>query len=257
MKRIKRFVKLFFNSLGFDLKRIHPEIKNLSFDEILKKNLSQDPLILDVGANKGQTIRRFLNLFDSPTIHAFEPVEEAIQEIRDKYSNHKNIFINNYALGDKKETRNFNISHRTENSTFHQFSPNTKWLKTRSQQYDVGMNEYVKKVQKVNVETIDDYVAKNKIEKIDILKMDTEGYEDKVLDGAINTLRENKIKIVVTELIFDNGRDKYLSFSDLEKYLIPNNYRLVGIDLENNNLFSGLVFLAEVMYFDKNFFNLK
>ena len=87
--------------------------------------------------------------------------------------------------------------------------------------------------------------------------MDTEGYEDKVLDGAINTLRENKIKIIVTELIFDNGRDKYLSFSDLEKYLIPNNYRLVGIDLENNNLFSGLVFLAEVMYFDKNFFNLK
>ena len=91
MKKIKKFVKLFINSLGFDLKRIHPEIKNLSFDEILKKNLSQDPVILDVGANKGQTIRRFLNLFDNPTIHAFEPVEEAIQKIRDSYSNHKNL----------------------------------------------------------------------------------------------------------------------------------------------------------------------
>ncbi|MDC3070003.1 FkbM family methyltransferase [bacterium] len=256
MKRLKRFVKIFFNSLGFDLKRINPEVKNLSFDEILRQNLSQNPLILDVGANKGQTIRRFLDLFDNPTIHAFEPVEEAIQKIRENYSTHRNIFINNYALGDKRETKNFNISHRTENSTFHQFNSNTKWLKTRSQQYNVDVNEYVKKVEKVNIETIDDYVAKNKIEKIDILKMDTEGYEDKVLSGAINTLRENKIKIVLTELAFDNVRDKYLSFSDLEKYLLPNNYRLVGIDLENNNLFSGLVFFAEVMYFNKKFFDI-
>ena len=256
MKRLKRFVKIFFNSLGFDLKRINPEVKNLSFDEILKQNLSQDPLILDVGANKGQTIRRFLDLFDNPTIHAFEPVEEAIQKIRENYSTHRNIFINNHALGDKRETKNFNISHRTENSTFHQFNSNTKWLKTRSRQYNVGVNEYVKKVEKVNIGTIDDYVEKNKIEKIDILKMDTEGYEDKVLSGAINTLRENKIKIVLTELAFDNVRDKYLSFSDLEKYLLPNNYRLVGIDLENNNLFSGLVFFAEVMYFNKKFFDI-
>ena len=256
MKRLKRFVKIFFNSLGFDLKRINPEVKNLSFDEILKQNLSQDPLILDVGANKGQTIRRFLDLFDNPTIHAFEPVEEAIQKIRENYSTHRNIFINNHALGDKRETKNFNISHRTENSTFHQFNSNTKWLKTRSRQYNVGVNEYVKKVEKVNIGTIDDYVAKNKIEKIDILKMDTEGYEDKVLSGAINTLRENKIKIVLTELAFDNVRDKYLSFSDLEKYLLPNNYRLVGIDLENNNLISGLVFFAEVMYFNKKFFDI-
>ena len=97
MKIIKRFVKLFFNSLGFDLRRLHPEIKNLSFDEILKKNLSQDPLILDVGANKGQTIRRFLNLFDNPTIHAFEPVEEAIQEIRDNYSKHSRTIRRDYA----------------------------------------------------------------------------------------------------------------------------------------------------------------
>ncbi len=118
MKRLKRFVKIFFNSLGFDLKRINPEVKNLSFDEILKQNLSQDPLILDVGANKGQTIRRFLDLFDNPTIHAFEPVEEAIQKIRENYSTHRNIFINNHALGDKRETKNFNISHRTDKFNF-------------------------------------------------------------------------------------------------------------------------------------------
>lgn len=256
MKIIKRFVKLFFNSLGFDLRRLHPEIKNLSFDEILKLKVSKDPVILDVGANKGQTIKRFMDIFSNPTIHAFEPVEEAISKIKDNYSDNKNILINNYALGDKVDFKNFNISQRIENSTFHQFKSNSKWLQTRSKQYNVSVDNYVKKVQKIKIETIDNYVAKNKIEEIDILKMDTEGYEDKVLSGAINTLKQNKIKIVLTELAFDDVRDKYLSFSDIEKYLLPNNFRLVGIDLANNNLFSGLVFFAEVMYFNKNFYDI-
>jgi|TARA_B100001094_G_C17935961_1_gene673119 FkbM family methyltransferase len=256
MKKLKKIAKSFFNQFGIDIKRINPEIKNLSFDEILKLKVSKDPLILDVGANKGQTIKRFLDIFSNPTIHAFEPVEEAISKIRDNYSDNKNILINNYALGDKVDFKNFNISQRTENSTFHQFKSNSKWLQTRSKQYHVGVDDYVKKVQKIKIETIDNYVAKNKIEEIDILKMDTEGYEDKVLSGAINTLKQNKIKIVLTELAFDDVRDKHLSFSDIEQYLLPNNFRLVGIDLANNNLFSGLVFFADVMYFNKNFYDI-
>ena len=46
------------------------------------------------------------------------------------------------------------------------------------------------------------------------------------------------------------------SFSDIEKFLIPNNFRMVGINLINNNLFSGLVFFADVMYFNKNYYKI-
>lgn len=256
MNKFFKIVKSFINYFGIDIRRINPELKNLSFDEILRNNSSREPLIFDVGANKGQSIKRFLDLFENPTIHAFEPVDEAVKIIENNYSDNKNIFINNYAVGDKKEIKNFHISERSENSTFNQFNSNTKWLKTRSKQLNVDENAYVKSVKKVNIETIDEYVEKNNIQMIDILKIDTEGYEDKVLGGAINTIKENKIKIVVTEIAFDNVRDKYLTFSDLEKYLIPNNFRLVGIDLQNNNLFSGLVFFADAMYFNKNFYNL-
>ena len=40
------------------------------------------------------------------------------------------------------------------------------------------------------------------------------------------------------------------------KYLIPNNYRMVGINLININLFSGLSFVADVMYFNKNHYKI-
>ena len=46
------------------------------------------------------------------------------------------------------------------------------------------------------------------------------------------------IKAIVTEIMFDNVYDKYVSFSDIEKFIIPYNFRMVGIDLTNNNLFS-------------------
>ena len=54
--------------------------------------------------------------------------------------------------------------------------------------------------------------------------------------------------------MFDDDYETYLTFSDLEKYLIPNNFRLVGINTTNNNLFSGIVFFADVLYFNKKKF---
>ena len=71
----------------------------------------------------------------------------------------------------------------------------------------------------------------------------------------MNQLKKN-IKAIITEIIFDNVYDKYFSFSDIERYIHPNNFRMIGIDLANNNLFSGLNFFADVYYFNKEYYNL-
>ena len=68
-------------------------------------------------------------------------------------------------------------------------------------------------------------------------------------------MSSNKVSIIIAEIIFDNNYDRYLTFSDLEKYLIPNNFRLVAIDLKNNNIFSSY-FMADVMYFNKDRFKI-
>ena len=56
-----------------------------------------------------------------------------------------------------------------------------------------------------------------KIETIDILKIDTQGYEDKVLDGCIESIKQNKIKIIITEII-EYDYSKYLNFLDMKKF---------------------------------------
>ena len=43
-------------------------------------------------------------------------------------------------------------------------------------------------------------------------------------------MKKEIIFTIESEIMFDDVYEKYLTFSDLEKYLIPNNFRLVGIN---------------------------
>ena len=253
---IKKLVKKTINKLGFDLKRHNPNYKQVNFDDLLKDKISNNPIIFDVGGNKGQSIEKYLKIFDKPIIHSFEPIETEFNYMYNKFKNNKNIFLNNFALGDKTEEKEFNVTAKTVNSSFNKINLDTDWLKERSKQYNTSEEGYVTSVQKVNVIKLDDYCRDHKISIIDLVKIDTQGYEDKVLQGSLNSIKQNKIKAIVTEIMFDNVYDKYFSFSDIEKFIIPNNFRMVGIDLMNNNLFSGLVFFADVYYFNKNFYKL-
>ena len=255
--KVKIEIKKIFNLLGYEIKKKDREIEELSFDEILKKKLKKkSPTIIDVGANNGQSINRFLKLFKNSKIHSFEPIKEEFEKLKNNFGKEKNIFLNNYAVGENKKTKYFNISAKTENSSFNNFNYKTKWIKKRSQQYGVSKKKYVIKRQKVNLDTLDNYCKKNNIHHIDILKIDTQGYEDKVLIGCKKLIEQKKIGVVITEIMFDNVYEKYFSFSDIEKFLVNKDFRMVGINLTNNNLFSGILFMADVMYFNKKYFRI-
>ena len=253
---IKKLVKKTLNKLGFDLKRYDPKNQQVNFDDLLKDKISKNPIIFDVGGNKGQSIEKYLKIFDKPIIHSFEPIKTEFDYMCSKFRNNKNIYLNNFALGDKTEEKEFNVAAKTGNSSFNKINLGTDWLKVRSKQYNTSEEGYITSVQKVNIIKLDDYCKDNNISVIDLVKIDTQGYEDKVLEGSLDSIKQNKIKAIVTEIMFDNIYDKYFSFSDLEKYIIPHNFRMVGIDLWNNNLFSGLIFVADVYYLNKNFYKL-
>ncbi len=253
---IKKLLKRTINKLGFDLKRYNSKYKQLNFDDLLKDKISNNPIILDVGGNKGQSIEKYLKIFDKPIIHSFEPIKTEFDYMYSKFKNNKNIFLNNFALGDKIEEKEFNVTAKTGNSSFNKINLGTEWLKKKSEQYNTTERDYVTSIQKVNIIKLDDYCKDKNINVIDLVKIDTQGYEDKVLEGSLISIKQNKIKAIVTEIMFDNVYDKYFSFSDLEKYIIPYNFRMVGIQLGNNNLFSSLNFSADVYYFIKNFYKL-
>ena len=116
-------------------------------------------------------------------------------------------------------------------------------------------HNFVKEKVDIKVMTLDNYCIVNKVNKIDILKIDTQGYESKVLEGAKHSLKKNMISALEIEIILDDVYEIYNSFSDIEKNLVKNKYRLVAIDKGgdgNNNLFEGLFFFCDVIYFSKS-----
>lgn len=87
----------------------------------------------------------------------------------------------------------------------------------------------------VNTNTIDTYCNENNIEYIDFIKIDVEGAEKIVLDGANNMLRNNKIKMglfEVGETLRDANTSEYDICNMLEKY----NYKIMK-EIPNNYLF--------------------
>ena len=85
--------------------------------------------------------------------------------------------------------------------------------------------KYIKNRSIVPIKTLSDEIQIKKIEKIDILKIDTEGFEFNVIKGAKNSL--NKIHYIIFEHHYDNMIRKNYKFSELNSYLLKNNFKKV------------------------------
>ena len=81
--------------------------------------------------------------------------------------------------------------------------------------------------EKIIIEQIDfkEYLLKNNIKKIDLLKIDTEGYELEVLKGLKELI--SNVSIILFEHHYDNMIVKNYTFSDIHKLLIEKNFKRV------------------------------
>lgn len=224
IKEILHKIISFFGLKIMRLKKIYSLDRdiNLLIDD-------EEPLVFDVGANRGESISRFKKMFPKSNIHCFEPSREQTEKLAIKYKSNSSIVLNNVAAGAKSGNFEFYIAANSGHSSFKKLISNTTWLKKRSERRGIKNENYITEKVITKMVTLDDYCSKNNINKIDILKIDTQGTEDKVLDGASNLLKQNKIKLILVEIIFSDVYEDTLSIYDIEKYLIPNKYKLFGV----------------------------
>tara|TARA_E500000178_G_scaffold66392_2_gene63635 strand:+ start:937 stop:1716 length:780 start_codon:yes stop_codon:yes gene_type:complete len=247
MLLLKKIINKILGFLGYKISKISAKKKpDLDYiTQIFTEKL--DPIIFDIGANKGQSIERYKKMFENCYIHSFEPNIDEINNLENKYKDEKRLFLNNLAIGEKEEITSFNINSISGHSSFLKVNPNTNWLKMRSKRIGVDPKNYTIKKVKTKLITLDKYAIDNQIDNIDILKIDTQGYEDKVLLGAKNLIEKNKIKIIQLELIFSQVYQKQLQIYDIEKILIPNKYKLFAIS-NKGSLNEDVIFQSDFLY---------
>ena len=191
------------------------------FNQLKKLNIST---AIDVGAHKGEFLNYLLTIKDIQEIHAFEPQKEIFDMLNLNFGKNKKIFLNNEGLSDINSTREMNLNSLTSTSTFSTINESSSWFKFKNLILN-KKNSFQKKI-KIKTIKLDDYFKVKNINKIDLLKIDTEGHELKVLNGAEKVFDNDKIKYLLIEIHSSNMYKDYRS-SEIYSFLKEKNFKLV------------------------------
>ena len=191
-----------------------------------KSNIkSSSPLIMDVGSNKGQTIDFFLKHFPNSRIYGFEPNGELYNFLCKKYKNNKNITITNCGISDKKDKLILKETATNETSTFEELNYASDYLKMKSRVLGVKPENIVKKTYEVDVITLNEFLKKENITKIDVVKIDTEGHEYKCLVGLFGSYKTD-IDFIQLEQHNDDMYSNKVSEETIAALLNKNSFHL-------------------------------
>ena len=178
--------------------------------------------IFDVGANVGEWTRDLLDISESlqipSRVYAFEPCGETFARLSDRAGNWPNVTLINKGC-----------SRRAGTATMHVYGSG---FGTNSLAEPI--DDLVAVSEEVQLTTIDLYCKANTIDKIDLLKIDAEGYDFEVIAGASEMLDRQAVRILQFE--YNHrwiGSRNYLR--DVFSFLIPKGYaigKLAGSHVE-------------------------
>tara|TARA_B110000971_G_scaffold221760_1_gene270422 strand:+ start:2540 stop:3262 length:723 start_codon:yes stop_codon:yes gene_type:complete len=218
MKLVKFFAILFFDIIDeyFHKKKI------LSF---LKKINLKINIFVDVGSHKGTYTDLILKNFDVNRIFMFEPQKDIYKIIKKKYQKNKTIKIFNDAVSNKNTTQKIYINRHDLTSSLVKLDQTNKYLDYKSKLFGVkNVKNMIKDIYSVKTIKLKNIIDKENIEKIGLLKIDTEGHELEVLHGLDVSI--NKVKCIMIEFHTDKI---YLNYNPkkIHNYLIEHNFKLV------------------------------
>lgn len=207
---------------GYEIRRVRHPNKIIGIDvfadmqSILGKN--SKGILLDVGANVGQFALSLVKYQPQATIYSFEPYSAAFQKLDQNTQNWANIIPVNLALGSENITQKLYI---------HQYPVMNSLLDIAKSEREIWgpMENQVD----VEVMTLDHWISTNNISSIDLLKVDTQGYDLEVLKGASNYLRQNLVKLALVEVNFIKIYENQIYFEDIYGFLKTFGFNLVGL----------------------------
>jgi len=214
--------------------------------------------VFDVGCYKGVFTKKIQELVGKKKIkfYLFD-VNKNVKKYISNLLKLKNVHYNEIALHNKngKAVYHYNGSFECSGSSLSTLIKNdATWVLSRKiilKMLFLSTEDFTKYT--VPTITLDSFVKKNKIKSIDLLKVDIEGSEHLMLQGARKTLKKNKIKTILIEIadkknIYKKKERKVLNllgknnFTLLKKniYFSPSflsNHMAGDYQLINNNYF--------------------
>jgi len=233
-------IKKFFLDLDYFSQR-----KNIKY---LKKKLGNKiDIMIDVGANIGESILEFNKNFEIKKIYSIEPDPNSYHEI--KKNNFKNVDVLNFALSDTEGNDKLKIGYLSSMSTINKINYGSFYTKVKcfviwmiNRKFAIYKNEIVIKKRR-----LDNLINELKIDIVDLIKIDTEGHEFNVIKGLGDKI--HNVKIILFEHHEDSSIIKNYTFKEVENYLeFRNFFQLSKTKMKLRKTY-------EFIYINKNYFN--
>jgi FkbM family methyltransferase len=181
---MKKLIRKLLNQFGIDVHRFQP---STSFEAQIVAAMKKVKInvLFDIGANTGQFSLEMRDKGYSGKIVSFEPLVNARKKLIENSFKDKNWIVHEQAaLGDYNGFIDINISKNSVSSSI------LPMLGSHSEAENDSI--YIGK-EKAPIITLDS-VANNYLDKSSncFIKIDTQGYEWPVLNGAINTLKKSQ-----------------------------------------------------------------
>jgi FkbM family methyltransferase len=206
--------------LGYDVSKFAPASHPLARRKQLMRTYGIDT-VLDIGANSGQFARQLRNdLGYRGKIVSFEPVKSAYSELERSARDDEKWQVFNYGLGDVEQRCEINVAGNSQSSSILDMLP----LHLDSAPQSRYMGKEV-----IEVRTLDSVFDSLGLESNHIyMKVDTQGYEQRVLQGAQGVLP--RIGTIQVEMSLAPLYAGELPFNELCPLLIGQGYTLVAIE---------------------------
>jgi FkbM family methyltransferase len=184
--------RLYLNDRGYDF---HPVDQRCWDDQTALLQGRKNPVVFDVGANGGIIATQYRKMFPDCRLYCFEPQEAFLPSLQSRFPNDPGVSFHSAAVGAASGKARFYLTAARDSSSLlgadHANAPESyrQILKVTEEK-------------EVEVITLDDFTREQKIERIDILKMDIQGGEYAALEGAARLLSAARIALIYLEASF-------------------------------------------------------
>jgi len=240
MTNLKRTIRRYVQRLGFDLTRYplqHPLARTVKLMEHHRVNL-----VLDVGANDGGFATGLRDLGYTGQIISFEPLQRPFHALRRRAENDPQWDVVQVAVGDTVSQVTINVAGNDGLSS--------SVLPMLDAHIIAAPESRYTGVEKVSQVRLDGALSKfDTADTRTFLKIDVQGYEKYVLDGASGLFATDEIIGLQIEVCLASLYEGAPSYRDLIDYVESLGMTLMGLDPVFSDPYSGRLLQADAVFF--------